>query len=222
MISNTGKFFINWRKFRVWRRKHAFLVKPFIVAIIAGAILGYLFLVPHKVVAPDMKLEPTVKVTPSPEPTPKWIKTKNGGEYREDICDQFEFFEVSINGEKEQICPPPTEKPQIPEATTSPNAPQAPVSGKATYYSVAGCIGCDDNRIMANGERLDDTRATLAYNHAPLNTWVTVKNIGTGQTVRALITDRGGFERLGKIADLSVATKEAIGCGDICNIKLIF
>ena len=106
--------------------------------------------------------------------------------------------------------------------TTSPNPPQRPTTGKASYYSVSGCLGCRDDRVMANGERLDDTRVTLAYNHAPLNTWVRVTNIITGQNIRALVTDRGGFERHGKIADLSVATKEAIGCGDVCQIALEF
>lgn len=220
MISNSGKFFINWRKFRVWRRKHGYLIKVFFAAVLFGGLLGYLFLVPHTVVAPD--LEPTVKVTPSPEPTPKWIKTKNGGEYREDICEQFEYFEVSVNGEKEVICPKPTEKPINFVPTTSPNAPQRPVSGKATYYSVAGCIGCDDNRVMANGERLDDAALTVAYNHAPLNSWLTVTNAGTGQSVRAKVTDRGGFEKYGKIIDLSVATKNAIGCGHVCEVALAF
>lgn len=108
------------------------------------------------------------------------------------------------------------------EPTTAPKAPQRPTKGKASYYSVEGCIGCSPNRTMANGQRLDDSRVTLAYNHAPLNTWVVITNVGTGDTIKAQITDRGGFERHGKIADLSVATKEAIGCGDVCQIIIEF
>ena len=103
---------------------------------------------------------------------------------------------------------------------TSPNAPKKAVSGKASYYSVEGCIGCNDNRIMANGQRLDDTRATVAYNHLPLNTLVEITNTDTGKTVTVPVTDRGGFERHGKIADLSLATKNILGCGDVCNITI--
>jgi len=117
------------------------------------------------------------------------------------------------------ITPTPEITPKV-VPTTSPNAPQKPVSGKASYYSVAGCLGCSPDRTMANGQRLDDTALTVAYNHAPLNSYLTVTNNRTGQSVRAKVTDRGGFERHGKIIDLSVATKNAIGCGDVCGVKI--
>jgi rare lipoprotein A (peptidoglycan hydrolase) len=93
-------------------------------------------------------------------------------------------------------------------------------SGKASYYSIDGCIGCNPGRIMANGEKLDDGRLTLAYNHLPMNTVVTVRNTVTGVSVRATVTDTGGFEKYGKIADLSVATRDALGCGSTCPIAI--
>ena len=73
---------------------------------------------------------------------------------------------------------------------------------------------------MGNGEVLDDTHATIAYNHAPLNLKIKITNLGNNRQIYAKLTDRGGFERHGKIADLSVATKEALGCGDVCRIEL--
>lgn len=93
-------------------------------------------------------------------------------------------------------------------------------SGNASYYSIDGCLGCNPGRIMANGEKLDDGRLTLAYNHLPMNTVVTIRNTVTGATVRATVTDTGGFERHGKIADLSVATRDALGCGSTCPIAI--
>lgn len=53
----------------------------------------------------------------SPSATPKWIKSKNGGEYREDICDEFSYFSVTVNGVEDVICgkPTPTPKPVTPK-----------------------------------------------------------------------------------------------------------
>jgi rare lipoprotein A len=73
---------------------------------------------------------------------------------------------------------------------------------------------------MANGDRLDDNKMTVAYNRAPLNSHLTITNIRTGQTVTAKVTDRGGHENHGKIIDLSLATKNALGCGDICRVEI--
>jgi rare lipoprotein A len=84
--------------------------------------------------------------------------------------------------------------------------------GKVSYYSKTGCLGCSDNQQMANGQIFDENKYTIAYNKLPLNTIVTVKNITTGKSVNALVTDRGGFEKYNRIADLSLATCKAIDC----------
>lgn len=178
MISNNGKIFINWRRVKVWRRKHQYLLLPFLIGFVAGFILG------KSLIA---GAEPTELLNPCPD----------------NAC----FIT-------------PTEEPLKIEPTTSPKAPKRPTSGKASYYSVAGCIGCDADRIMANGQRLDDARPTVAYNHLPLNTLVKITNTANGKTITVPVTDRGGFEKYGKIADLSLATKNALGCGDICNITI--
>ena len=92
--------------------------------------------------------------------------------------------------------------------------------GKASFYSTTGCLGCSPTLTMANGEKLDDTKLTVAYNHAPLNSFIKITNTLNGKSVTAKVTDRGGFEKHGKIVDLSVATKEALNCGSTCLVKV--
>ena len=99
--------------------------------------------------------------------------------------------------------------------------PPSQYRGRASYYSRAGCVGCRVDRLMANGEPLDDSRLTVAYNKAPLGSVVKVRNIKSDIQVEAIVTDRGGFERYGKIIDLSLATKEALMCGDVCEVEVI-
>lgn len=94
------------------------------------------------------------------------------------------------------------------------------VTGLASFYSRKGCLGCREDRLMANGHPLDDTKATVAYNRVALNTMVKITNIKTGKTVNAKVTDRGGFERHGKIVDLSVKTRDLLGCGHVCQVEV--
>lgn len=175
MKADNGKYFINARAMRVWTRKHKWLLKYFLVGILAGGVLAF-----------SIYREPKVQ---KPVETP-------------------------------QITPTPTIFEQKIVPTTSPKPLKRPTSGKASYYSVAGCLGCSADRTMANGQRLDDTRATVAYNHLPLNTPVKITNVKNGLSIVVPVTDRGGFERHGKIADLSLATKEALQCGDVCTITI--
>ena len=93
--------------------------------------------------------------------------------------------------------------------------------GLASYYSRDGCLGCSETLTMANGEPLDDNRLTVAYNDAPINSFVRVRNVKTEQMIRAKVTDTGGFKRHGKIIDLTIATRDAIGCGPVCEVEVI-
>lgn len=100
--------------------------------------------------------------------------------------------------------------------------------GEASYYSEAGCLGCSPTLTMANGERLDDDQYTVALTpetvkqHKLLNDMVRIYNPTTDRTVIAKVTDTGGFAKYNRIADLSVATKEALSCADICEIEIYF
>lgn len=114
-------------------------------------------------------------------------------------------------------------KPDIVSPTAKVEVLQEPLqvwTGTASYYSWNGCMGCDPNRIMANGEVLNDMNKTLAFNHLPMNTEVVVTNLSNGLKTTAKVTDTGGFDSLGRIADLSVATKEVLKCNDLCQIRI--
>lgn len=77
-------------------------------------------------------------------------------------------------------------------------------TGKVSYYeSGAGCMGCHPNEIMANGQKFDENAMTLAFNRLPLNSKVRVTNLDNGANIIATVTDTGGFESYGRIADLS-------------------
>lgn len=102
------------------------------------------------------------------------------------------------------------------------------LEGEASYYSRAGCLGCSESMTMANGEILDDSKLTLALTpemvrtHKLLNDTVVVENVSNGKTVRARVTDTGGFGRYNRVADLSVATRDAIGCKNLCQVKITY
>lgn len=93
-------------------------------------------------------------------------------------------------------------------------------TGLASFYNWAGCLGCNPKRIMANGKPLVDTNKTLAFQRLALGSKVRVTNLRNNMFVVAEVTDRGGFEPLGRIADLSEGTKDAINCSDLCKVKI--
>ena len=89
------------------------------------------------------------------------------------------------------------------------------MKGYVSYYSDAGCLDCRADRLTASGEKFDENLLTLAHNQIKLGTRVRITNLDNGKTVIAKVNDRGGFNRLGthgRIADLSLATCQAIEC----------
>lgn len=98
------------------------------------------------------------------------------------------------------------------------------LKGEASYYSRSGCLGCSENMIMANGEPLDDSQYTVAlpakFYGLLKNETVKIKNIYSGLVVWAKVTDTGGFDRLYRVADLSLATKEMLNCSDLCQVEI--
>lgn len=90
--------------------------------------------------------------------------------------------------------------------------------GTASYYSRAGCVGCSPGMIMANGQPLDDTKPTAAFNRADLGTKLRVTDRKNGNSVVVEVTDRGGFEDLGRIIDLSLAAKNSLDCTDLADV----
>lgn len=117
-----------------------------------------------------------------------------------------------------EIVAEPTPEPQIEtlsvvsiaEAAEPQTEPENSFEGFVSYYSEAGCIGCREDQLMANGVKFDENAMTLAFNHLPLNTKVKVINTETGAEVIATVTDRGGFEKYNRIADLSLGLARAL------------
>jgi rare lipoprotein A (peptidoglycan hydrolase) len=91
------------------------------------------------------------------------------------------------------------------------------LEGEASYYSRAGCLGCNPLRIMANGQPLDDSALTMAIGADKkhlVGRLAKVTNLATGQAATVRITDTGGFYQAkygNRVADLTIATKQAIG-----------
>ena len=105
----------------------------------------------------------------------------------------------------EKIISPIPEDEPVMTASPTPQPTAKPTrtwKGKVSHYSVAGCLGCSPTLTMANGEKLDDNKMTIAFNWLPMNSRVRITNLDNGKSVVATVTDTGGFNRLGRIADL--------------------
>ncbi len=105
---------------------------------------------------------------------------------------------------------------------------QKQMVGKVSYYSKDGCLGCGVNQITASGDKFDENKLTLALplsmrGKISMGQNVLVQNIDNGKSVWAKFNDYGGFQKYGRIADLSKATCEAIDCKtDISKISIIY
>jgi rare lipoprotein A len=90
------------------------------------------------------------------------------------------------------------------------SAPRGPLEnvqvGYASWYGrrFAG-------RRTANGERFDPEKMTAAHLTIPFGTWVEVRRVDTGRSVRVRITDRGPFGHADRIIDLSRAAARRLG-----------
>jgi rare lipoprotein A len=84
--------------------------------------------------------------------------------------------------------------------TKKPGAPDihADETGLATWYGAAFA-----GRKTASGERFDPERLTAAHRKLPFGTWVEVRRVDTGRTVRVRINDRGPWGDDRRVIDLS-------------------
>ena len=123
---------------------------------------------------------------------------------------------------------PITERSSLPDITPVATGGSGLVlEGEASFYSRAGCLGCNPLRIMANGQPLNDNALTMAiganYKHL-VGYHARVTSLTTGQVVTVKITDTGGFykEKYGnRVADLTIATKQAIGmAGGVGQVRV--
>ena len=110
-------------------------------------------------------------------------------------------------------------------------------TGYATTYSVVnnGCLGCakyyDKDglyHIMNNGDRLDDTKPTMALGKTfmknegiELNTEVRITNIETGESEFVKVTDTGNFDiEYSRLGDITLALRDILGCSDMCYVRV--
>jgi rare lipoprotein A len=77
--------------------------------------------------------------------------------------------------------------------------------GLATWYgqSFAG-------KKTSNGERFDPRAMTAAHRKLPFGTWVEVRRVDTGHTVRVRINDRGPWGHERRVIDLSEAAAKQL------------
>lgn len=85
----------------------------------------------------------------------------------------------------------------------TPEGSKADQTGMATWYGeqFAG-------RKTANGERFDPKKMTAAHRTLPFGTWVEVRRVDTGRTVRVRINDRGPWGDEKRIIDVSKKAAE--------------
>lgn len=129
-------------------------------------------------------------------------------------CRSTACYKMDVQGQDvyKPISPIPTEVPAV--------SGEAWV-GKVSHYSVSGCLGCSPTLTMANGEPLSDERATIAFNWLPMNTKVKVTNLDNGKSIEAVVTDTGGFNSLGRMADLTPAVYKYLETKtDITNVEI--
>ena len=94
-----------------------------------------------------------------------------------------------------------------PIASTAKNATNKPDQvGLATWYG-PGFAG----KKTASGERFDPHAMTAAHRKLPFGTWVEVRRLDTGSTVRVRINDRGPWGNPHYVIDLARAAADRLG-----------
>lgn len=82
--------------------------------------------------------------------------------------------------------------------TRAPSDAKPDQVGMATWYG-----GAFAGKKTANGERFDPAKLTAAHRTLPFGTWVEVRRLDTGRTVRVRINDRGPWGDDKRIIDVS-------------------
>jgi rare lipoprotein A len=100
----------------------------------------------------------------------------------------------------------PTDERVILDRAGTPSESQVAEVGLASWYGSAFA-----GRPTSSGERFDPKLFTAAHKRLPFGTWVEVRRIDTGRTVRVKINDRGPNGRAqNRIIDLSRRAAEEL------------
>ena len=98
--------------------------------------------------------------------------------------------------------------------------------GEASWYGTGEgeCLGCSENLIMANGQKLDDTKLTVACGlsnsckYLNLGDKLLITNLDNSKQVIVVVTDKGGL-RAGRLLDVSKAVRDILEFEGLANIK---
>ncbi len=186
-----------------------------ICSILIAVIAGISFVAPVNAFTPTLQVQRDIYLAQAIDNLPIYQFFKTG--FAINTANPI-TIETEVPKEIESPVPTPITQAVIAEQRLNPSADNKIIlEGEASFYSRAGCLGCNELRVMANGKPLDDNALTMAIG-ANLKHLVgyhaKVTNKATGSSVIVKITDTGGFyqARYGnRVADLTLATKQAIG-----------
>lgn len=88
-------------------------------------------------------------------------------------------------------------------------------TGLATWYG-PGFAG----KRTANGERFDPRGFTAAHRKLPFGTWVEVRRVDTGRSVRVRINDRGPFGKASYVIDLAQRAAEDLDLVRLGHVRV--
>lgn len=77
-----------------------------------------------------------------------------------------------------------------------------PYHGTASWY--------DKGKITANGKKFDANKYTVAHRTLPFGTLLKITNVKNGNTIEAIVSDRGPFVK-NKEIDVSSSAAKALG-----------
>lgn len=121
---------------------------------------------------------------------------------------------------------------EVTEVEPTPAPAKTSWTGKASWYGSGEgeCLGCrpyyrEDGSVyyrMANGQILDDTQMTVAFNRAPLGSQLRITNLENNSVTYATVADTGGFEELKdpKIVDVTKAVKQALNMNENIMVQI--
>lgn len=200
--------------------------KPFSVTIRKAAVFGTLATLVGTVMAPLTSEAPSPQITQKPPLIAEGEMLSQAPQEIEQEKIQEKETQAMVLGESIEVAENTADRVYPSARGYSKNEVRQVIrKGTASYYGEAEdkCLGCRADRLMANGEVLNDRALTVATAaDIPLNSFIRITNTETGKWAIAKVTDRGGFSGPPwyRVSDMSIAVKELLGCGDLCQVEI--
>ena len=135
------------------------------------------------------------------------------------------IFAMLVSCAHEEAAPLPVYSPASESGIGVSSSARIPASGNplsppyqvgiATWYGQSF-----SGKKTSNGERFDPTAMTAAHRKLPFNTWVEVRRIDTGTSVRVRINDRGPWGNDRRVIDLSLRAAQMLGYVEAGSAKV--